>query len=291
LEIGALIGVKAVIKMLTHPNGGLKNVPVGARLVAVLNQADTAELRSLSSDTAQTLFPDYQVVISSSLNPDNLHQATEDKSISRVSKQYAGGVHSIHEPIAGIILAAGGARRFGSQKQLLPWHGKPLVRHVACKALEAGLNPVVLIVGAGLDRISSAVADLPIKIVYNPDWEGGQGTSVRVGVKTLPPHIGGALFLLADQPQIPTRLFDRLITSHAETLAPITAPWVDERPTNPFLFDRVLFPDLMRLVGDAGGRQLFSHHEILRVPWHDPNILLDIDTPEDYKRLLQLELM
>lgn len=291
LEIGDPIGIKAVIKMLTHPNGGLKNVPVGARLVAVLNQADTAELRELSANSAKTLFTEYQVVISSSLNPDNLPHAIEEKSINRVAEQNAGGVHSIHEPIAGIILAAGGARRFGSQKQLLSWHGKPLVRHVAFKALEAGLNPVVLIVGAGSDRISSVVADLPVNVIYNPDWESGQGTSVQVGVKALPPHVGGALFLLADQPQIPTQLFDRLITLHAETLAPITAPWVDGRQSNPFLFDKVLFPDLMRLAGDAGGRQLFSRHEIERVPWNDSNILLDIDTPEDYRRLLQLELM
>jgi molybdenum cofactor cytidylyltransferase len=291
LKIGDPIEVEAVIKMLTHPDGGLKNVPEGARLVSVLNQADTVELRELSSSAAGKLFPDYQVVISSSLNPDVLPQATEGKSISRLSKQYAGGVHSVHEPIAGIILAAGGARRFGTQKQLLPWHGKPLVRHVACKALEAGLNPVVLVVGAESDRITSAVADLPIKINYNPDWESGQGTSVRIGVNTLPSHTGGALFLLADQPQIPTQLIDRLITLHAETLAPITAPWVGGRQTNPTLFDKVLFPELMRLAGDAGGRQLFSHHEIKRVPWRDSNILLDVDTPEDYKRLLQLELM
>jgi molybdenum cofactor cytidylyltransferase len=64
---------------------------------------------------------------------------------------------------------------------------------------------------------------------------------------------------------------------------------IDGRRANPVLFDRVTFPDLMSLQGDAGGRQVFAHYPVAYVPWLDASLLLDVDTREDYARLLQSE--
>jgi hypothetical protein len=117
------------------------------------------------------------------------------------------------EPVAGIILAAGAASRYGAPKQLLDWKGKPFVRHVAETALRSGLEPVVVVTGFHHADVESALQDLPVHIVHNPDYAQGQSTSIKAGVAELlwnqgarsrdhggkPPDsksVGAAVFLL-----------------------------------------------------------------------------------------------
>ena len=107
----------------------------------------------------------------------------------------------------------------------------------------------------------------------------------------LPPKTvnGPALpfFLLADQPQIEPSVIRALIEYHAAELCPIIAPLVMMgQRTNPVLFDCTTFPDLMDLQGDVGGRAIFSRHYVEYMPWHDDRLLLDVDKPEDYQRLI-----
>ncbi len=190
------------------------------------------------------------------------------------------------ESVAGIILAAGASRRMGRSKQLLMWRGKLFICQVANTALDAGLSPVVVVTGAEADEVRAALADLPVEIVHNPDWAEGQSTSVRAGLQSLPPDTRAVIFFLADQPHIPTTLVRALVEQYTQTLSPIVAPLVGDRRGNPVLFDRNTFSDLMSLHGDAGGRLVFSRYPITHVPWNDPNLLLDVDTLEDYERLL-----
>ena len=84
------------------------------------------------------------------------------------------------------------------------------IRHVARTALSAGLSPVVIVAGEPHREIRAAVADLPVTVIHNPDWEAGQSTSVRCGLRALPDAIGSAIFLLADQPHIPIELVKAL---------------------------------------------------------------------------------
>jgi molybdenum cofactor cytidylyltransferase len=99
-------------------------------------------------------------------------------------------------------------------------------------------------------------------------------------------NIGAAVFLLADQPQIPAEVIRALTESHAREMQPILAPLVmEERRANPVLFDRATFPDLLNLKGDVGGRAIFDKHRVEYIPWYDDSLLFDIDTPEDYERL------
>ena len=60
-----------------------------------------------------------------------------------------------------------------------------------------------------------------------------------------------------------------------------------EQRANPVLFDRVTFPDLLELEGDVGGRAVFSKHRVEFMPWHDDRLLLDVDTEEDYRRIVE----
>ena len=260
---------KQIITALTHPQGGLKNIPHNARRIAILNQADTINLQSLGGEIAQGLLGTFDSVIVGSLQNDFLRTV---------------------EYTAGIILAAGQATRYGSPKQLLDWKGKPFVRYIAETALHSGLWPVVVVTGFHSADIESSLKDLPVQIVYNPDYKQGQSSSIKTGIASLPQNVGSALFLLADQPQIPGEVIRALVESHTKELQPIIAPLVlEERRANPVLFDRITFPYLLQLEGDEGGRALFSKFKVEYIPWHDDLLLLDVDNPEDYQRLVNIE--
>ncbi|GAB4455838.1 MAG: hypothetical protein Kow0070_04870 [Anaerolineales bacterium] len=302
VKIGETVTSEAIARVLTHPQSGWKNIPATARRVALLNQADTADLQSAAQTLTSSLLPAYQAVLISSL----LHHQ----------------IYAVHEPIAGIILAAGESKRFGKPKQLLEWKGQPFVRAAAQTALRAGLSPVVVVTGANAEAVEAAVRDLNVVIVRNDDWQSGQASSIREGLRSLTPPpslpkirngkldsqhslefefgggarraeevgggvgVGGAIFLLCDQPQVTATIIQALREKHAEGLYPIVAPMIVDRRGNPVLFDRSIFPDLTSLEGNTGGRAIFHKHRVEYLPWHDDGLLLDVDTPEQYERLI-----
>lgn len=269
LPMGSAITKNAITNLMSHPQGGLKNIPPNARRIAMLNQADTPELQSIGSGMGHELLKSFDAVLIASLKQDYVH---------------------LSEKTAGIILAAGTSSRYGKIKQLLDWKGKPFVRRVAETALRSGLEPVVVVTGFHHADVESHLQDLPIQIVHNSAYEQGQSASIKAGISALPPNIGAAVFLLADQPQIPVEVIRALIETHAEGRQPILAPLVlEERRANPVLFDRTTFPDLMQLQGDVGGRGIFDKHKVTYLPWHDDILLFDVDKPEDYDKLKNFE--
>ncbi len=278
LQLGDIITATAFAHVITHPEGGLKNIPVKARRIAMLNKADTLVLQAKAATLKQVLLHDYDAVLISSFAP----KTSIPNPISPI--------HAVHQSIAAVILAAGESRRFGSPKQLLNWHGKPLIWHVTQKALQAGLKPVMIVTGAQKNAIQQALTDLPVEYAYNQDWKQGQGTSVKLGTQAVCSRSGGILFLLADQPQIPVALIRALKDAHTQSLNPITGPMIDGQRANPILFDRVTFDDLTALSGEVGGRSIFSKYAVDWITWHDPSPLFDVDTTEDYQCLLEMDL-
>jgi molybdenum cofactor cytidylyltransferase len=269
LAPGEIITSEALLRVLTHPSGGMKNIPAQARRLVLLNQADSPELQSEAKNLAEKLLSAYHSVVIASL----------DESI----------IHAVYEPVAGIILAAGEAKRFGRPKQLLDYHGEPFVRRVVKTALTSGLSPVVVVTGANAKEVEAVLHDLPITITRNPGWQNGQSSSIQAGLNRLSGQSGAAIFLLADQPQVTPKIIHALLEEHARTLSPIIAPMVAGRRANPVLFDRRTFSDLMELGGDVGGRAIFGKYQVTTLPWHDETLLRDVDLPEDFERLQDQE--
>jgi molybdenum cofactor cytidylyltransferase len=280
LDLGRPVTLHSIVKMLSSSQGGLKNIPRQARKTVILNQMDLVQDKSSLLTVEKQLLAHYDAVISASLQASDSNKTEVD---------WENEVSKVDEKIAGIILAAGNSRRMGHSKAMLEWKGIPFVRECALQAITAGLNPIHIIAGQDMESIQASVKDLPVTIIQNPDWNEGQASSIRTGIKSLPRKIGGAVFLLVDQPQIPVTLIRKLIAEHSTTISPIVLPIAGGRRANPVLFDRKTFPSLSNLQGDIGGRMIFSQFPIHSFEWFDESILLDVDTPEDYQRLLDIQ--
>jgi 4-nitrophenyl phosphatase len=189
--------------------------------------------------------------------------------------------------IAAVVLAAGASTRFGRSKQLLDWRGKPLAAHVADVALEAGLDPVIVVLGHQAEEVYAALADRPVETLVNYRWDEGMSTSVQTGLAAVPPQVEGALFLQCDQPLISVDLLHKLTESFLQAGDAIVYPAHDGRRGTPVLFPRRFFPELARVTGDQGGRVLIEEHPeaTLAVSVDNPVVLSDIDTPADYEKL------
>lgn len=185
-----------------------------------------------------------------------------------------------------VLLAAGGSRRMGRPKQLLPIKGRTMVRHVAELVLRAPVGPVVVVLGAEAKRIQPALAGLDIIMAVNPAWTEGLGSSLRTGVESAlehAPDLQALIVALADQPGLPPRHLERMIARFREggctAVASLTGP--DLVP--PLLFGREWFPKLCAIKGDLGARALLRDHvaDVSTVPLESNT---DLDTPDDYAR-------
>ncbi len=189
-------------------------------------------------------------------------------------------------PVAAVILAAGGAKRMGQLKQLLPLNGQPMVRQVTEAVCATGLAQMVAVVGARADDVRRALAGLPVEIIVNEAWPEGMSSSLRAGLRALRPDIRAVLVILADQPALTPTLLRALVDRYRATGAPLIAPFYHGRRGNPVLFDRSLLPELLAVTGDQGGREVIARHqeEMERINVDDPAVLLDVDTAQDLEK-------
>ena len=193
--------------------------------------------------------------------------------------------------IVGIILAAGCASRMGHPKQLLPLGPRPMLWHVAQAACQSRLDEVIVVTGAAAGPVSLCIADLPLRIVHNPDWQQGQAGSIKTALRSLPPGCDAVLFLLADQPLITSQLINELISHWQRCGKTIICPCYDSKRGNPVLFALAAWRDaLQQLGGDQGARRILKAHPeaIGYFPVASAEIFHDVDTIEDYAKMQQL---
>ncbi len=190
-----------------------------------------------------------------------------------------------------MVLAAGISRRMGSPKQLLRIGERTLLEHALANVCASEVQEIVLVLGAGAEELRRQIPTDNLKVIVNPDYEQGMGTSLRTGLAALGPRVEGALVVLADQPFVRPETLNRLMATRAETGAQITLPLYRGFRGNPALLDRSVFPEVMALSGDVGCRAIFGDHTegIYKVETGDPGILLDIDTEDDLRRLETLD--
>lgn len=181
-------------------------------------------------------------------------------------------------PAAGIILAAGAATRMGHLKQLLCYRGKTLVEHAVEQAIAAGLDPVIVVVGAEADSVRAALSARPVLVIENSFWHLGMGSSIAAGVGVLKETEAVAI-LLADQPLVESRHLREMLALLDAGEARAVAAHYSGTLGVPALFKRELFGALQSLDPAAGARALLRAEA---VPFPLAEAAMDIDTPEDF---------
>lgn len=188
--------------------------------------------------------------------------------------------------IAAVILAAGGSARFGYPKQLLTHQGENLVRRAAIAAIDAKLNPVIVVLGAYASTIMQQLAGLDaVTVVENATWMEGQATSLLLGIQAATSAGADAvLVMLADQPFIDSDALEKLIGVFDEKHR-LVASHYSGTIGAPAIFGSEFFNDLKRLSGDQGAGKWLRERgeEVTSVDLAEA--ATDIDTPDDLKHL------
>jgi molybdenum cofactor cytidylyltransferase len=191
--------------------------------------------------------------------------------------------------VGAVILAAGSSLRMGSPKQTLQFRGQSLLRRAALAALDAGCRPVVVVTGAHAERCRHELYGLEVQEVFNACWETGMASSVRAGIESAisaNPDVDAAVFILCDQPHVTAGVISGLVAAYCSTGSPIVASTYGESFGVPTLFSRTFFTELMRLEGVSGAKEIIKRHvsEAHFLSFQGGEV--DVDTPDDFSRLI-----
>jgi len=185
-------------------------------------------------------------------------------------------------PVAGVLLAAGTSSRMGQNKLLLAHDGASLLRRAAKAALDAGLAPVIVVLGHEADRARAELAGLSCETVVNPRYEEGIVTSLHAGLAAVPASAAAAVVMLADMPFVTAAMIGGLVESYQTTTAPLAISDYEGVTAPPMLYDRALFPELFAIDDGRCGQQVVRRHraeaEVLAWP---TTALADVDVPAD----------
>lgn len=193
----------------------------------------------------------------------------------------------LQPPVPGIILAAGRSLRMGKNKLLLPFGGKPILRHVIDAALQSSLSPLILVLGSDSDAIRSHVDLGNVSVIENKDFSCGYGSSLQVGLRALSGSCAGAMFLLGDQPLVTVQTIEALLLAFQKEPERWVAPSWNGQRGNPVITPASWFDRIFALKGDTGPREHLKDPSarLKLVDVDDRGVVFDIDSPEDYDRL------
>lgn len=190
---------------------------------------------------------------------------------------------------SAILLAAGKSTRMGSLKGLLPWHGTTLFEH-QLKALErASLDEIIVVLGFQAELFNRIAKNYPVKIVYNQHFLSGKCSSILCGLQAIEKVSLPILITAVDQPTNP-EIINRLAESLQNSNAQIAVPVYKEKRGHPVLFSERMLSELLSITEETQGlRGIFQKykHNVLEVPVNNSGILLNLNTYEDYEKIVR----
>jgi molybdenum cofactor cytidylyltransferase len=197
--------------------------------------------------------------------------------------------------IGAIVLAAGLSRRMGEAKQFLPLQGKPLFRHSVERAIANDLSPVLLVGGERTEELRRLTSDLPeVEVLDNREYATGMASSLRVGIAAASGRVDAVLVFLADQPYVPDEVVQALIRTYEDSRAEgtqIVRAFYAGIAGHPVLFDAALMEELCLVTGDQGGKDVIVKYKthMKTVSFDTASWNLDVDTPDDYRRIQEID--
>ena len=186
--------------------------------------------------------------------------------------------------MTGIVLAAGESRRMGKAKLALEHQGKTLLEHAISK-LQSLCTDVLVVVGAYPEVYSPIAQQAGAKVILNPDWQEGLGSSLRAGITALAPQTALALVILGDQPFIPDAHLQSLLDRQLNTRAELVFSSYEGILGPPVIIASNVFDSATQLSGDKGAKALKGPDSKLETV--ELEHYQDIDTPEDAAKFLE----
>jgi molybdenum cofactor cytidylyltransferase len=187
--------------------------------------------------------------------------------------------------ISAIVLAAGKSERMGSPKALLPISGRTFLENIIDAVSRTSIEETVVVVGHHRKEIEAAVKLQ--SVVFNPDYEKGMITSFQAGIRALSWDASGAVLFLVDHPLVEPATIEAMIAN----LAPnrIVLPTFQGRRGHPVLFASEVLEEVLALPSSEGANIVVRKdpNRIVEVPVNAPGILVDVDTPEQFEKLLR----
>ena len=196
--------------------------------------------------------------------------------------------------ISAVILAAGESRRMGKQnKLLLPVGGEALLVKLVKSVCSSDVGQVLVVIGHEAEKIRLELNNFPLNFVYNPNFSEGMTTSIKFGVKEVSPDSDGFLICLADMPFINTSEINKLINAYVQNRIKekglIVVPVFQGQRGNPVLFSSEFRIDILEYKKEFGCKEVIMNNSesVEEIEMDDENMLLDVDTLEDYQRLTE----
>jgi len=184
-----------------------------------------------------------------------------------------------------LVLAAGSSSRMGQSKQLLTIAGETLLQRIVARAVEANPSSVVVVLGSNKESHEKIIADYPVQIVFNEQWQNGMGSSIKAGIKYIETNVENTkavIITVCDQPHLTAAHFKALAEKFNSEGRNIVASSYNKTSGVPILFGKQFFKDLKE-VNDAGGAKSVvqkNPDQVTLVPF--PLGAIDLDTMEDY---------
>jgi molybdenum cofactor cytidylyltransferase len=192
--------------------------------------------------------------------------------------------------IVAVILSAGESSRMGRPKALLPIDGVRFVAKIVAALKSTDVGNIIVVLGHHAEEMRQKIGDLPVTILVNHDYKQGQLSSLQVAIRHLESSsegspVDGILVHLVDHPYISATLVDLMIDRFYETKKLIVVPRFQGRRGHPVIFARALFLELLAAGTDQGAKPVVHAHrdDTLEIDTDDEGVLIDIDTPEEYR--------